>query len=409
MDTYGKGTSLGRILIYILFISVAALLTYNYFKNSDFTSFGKGPNYTSVPTEMQINYVPSEFEFSADDETTLAILTNPNRYKREFDQLIYEFNLSLLNHVGTRMALPDSLMMELEPEYKKNHKLYRQLYYDDFVKIRDTTANLYESWYSDNAANATDALNEVASKHTCHLISNVIMRVLENSGGKIVGIGNGVDTPCGIALTEGLRPMIRRLQDKAAIQDFSLSQGMMEEKIEKAIAELATMEIRDRKGINKQLQTKIWGYEVSSTDIEISAISVLKVGFKLDKFFDIQLDAGRKRVNVTLPKPIVLSHEVFPRVDKLEVGWMRELDKADLNKNINVLRREFRRDAIEDHVMEKAEIQAKELMQLMMQPIISQLGRRYKLRILFKETGESRENRELADEYYQDSDTNIEN
>ena len=405
MDTYGKGTSLGRILIYILFISVAALFTYNYFKNSN---FGKGADYSSVPTEMQINYVPADFEFNADDETTLAILTNPNRYKREFDQLIYDFNLTLINHVATRMGLPDSLKFQLEPEYKKNHKLYRQLYYNDFVKIRDTTANLYESWYSDNAASATDALNEVASKHTCHMVTTVIMSVLESSDGKIVGIGNSVDTPCGIALTEGLRPMIRRLQDKAAIADFSLSQGIMEKKIEKAIAELATMEVRDRKGINKQLQTKIWGYAVSSTDIQVSAISVLKVGFKLDKYFDIKLDSGRKRVNVTLPKPTVLSHEVFPRVDKLEVGWMRELDKADLNKNINVLRREFRRDAIEDHVMEKAEIQAKELMSLMMQPIISQLGRRYKLRVTFKETPETIEDRELANEYYQE-DSNLEN
>ena len=406
MDTYGKGTSLGRILIYILFISIAALLTWNFFKNSN---FGKGPNYTSVPTEMQINYVPSDFEFNADDETTLAILTNPARYKREFDDLVYNFNLTLINHVATRMNLPDSIKMELEPEYKKTHKLYRQLYYNDFVKIRDTTANLHESWYADNAGNATAALNEVASKHTCHLVTNVIMSVLESKDGKIVGIGNGVDTPCGIALTEGLRPMIRRLQDKAAIMDFSASQDMMEEKVERAIAELATMEIRDRKGINKQLQTKIWGYAVSSTDIEVSAISVLKVGFKLDQYFDIKLDAGRKRVNVTLPKPIILSHEVYPRVDKLEVGWMRELDKNDLNKNINVLRREFRRDAMEDHVMEKAEIQAKELMQLMMQPIISQLGRRYKLRILFKETEESIEDRELANEYYENQETNVEN
>jgi len=362
-----------------------------------------------VPTEMQINYVPSDFQFSVDDETTLAILTNPSRYKREFDQLVYDFNVTLINHVATRMNLADSLKLLLEPEYKKNHKLYRQLYFNDFIKIRDTTANIYESWYADNASNATAALNEVASKHTCHLISNVIMSVLEAKGGKIVGIGNGVDTPCGIALTEGLRPMIRRLQDKAAIQDFSNSQEMMEQKVERAIAELATMEVRDRKGINKQLQTKIWGYAVSETDIDISAISVLKVGFKLDRYFEIKLDSGRKRVNVTLPKPIVLSHEVFPRIDKLEVGWMRELDKADLNKNINILRREFRRDAIEDHVMEKAEIQAKELMQLMMQPIISQLGRKYKLRILFKETAESIEDKELANEYYEEQGVNLEN
>ena len=149
-----------------------------------------------------------------------------------------------------------------------------------------------------------------------------------------------------IALQESLKPIIRRLEQTASIKDFSSSKGMLEEKVEKAIAELATMEVRDRKGLNKQLQTKIWGYAVSSTDIEVSAISVLKVGFKLDDFFEIKLDEGRKRIYVNLPAPKVLSHEVYPKIDKLEVGWMRELSNEDFNKNFNVLRQEFRRDAI---------------------------------------------------------------
>ena len=89
-----------------------------------------------------------------------------------------------------------------------------------------------------------------------------------------------MDTPCGVAVTEALRPMLKTLEDRAAIEDFGRSRGLLQEKIERVIAELATLEIRDKKGINKQLQTKIWGFSVSSSDIEISAISVLKVGFK---------------------------------------------------------------------------------------------------------------------------------
>lgn len=403
--TYGKGTSLSKILLYTLFFGICLLLFYNYFKNSDF-SFSNGENYTSIPKEMQIKYIPSEFDFTVDEETTLAILTNPERYQREFNDLIYNFNLSMLNHVATRMDLPDSIKAEIEPAYQKQHPFLRQMYYNDFLKLRDTSANMYESWYGNNFNSATEALNEVASNYSCYLVNQIIMNLVISKGGKIAGTGNSVETPCMIALQESLKPMIRRLEQKAAIKDFSSSKGMLEEKIEKAIAELATMEVRDRKGLNKQLQTKIWGYSISSTDIEVSAISVLKIGFKLDNFFEIKLDEGRKRVYVSLPSPQILSHEVYPKIDKLEVGWMRELSNEDFNKNFNILRQEFRRDAIEDRVFDKAKDQADELMKLMLSPIITQLKGNYKLVIRYQEDPKSMADQEFPE---QNEGRNIEN
>lgn len=402
-NTYGKGTSLSKMLLYTLFFGICLLLFYNYFKNS---SFSNGENYTSIPKEMQIKYIPSEFDFNVDDETTLAILTNPERYQREFNDLIYNFNLSMLNHVANRMDLSDSIKMEIEPTYQKQHPFLRQMYYNDFLKLRDTSANMYESWYGNNFNSATEALNEVASNYSCYLVNQVIMNLVISKGGKIAGIGNSVETPCMIALSESLKPMIRRLEQKAAIKDFSSSKGMLEEKVEKAIAELATMEVRDRKGLNKQLQTKIWGYAVSSTDIEVSAISVLKVGFKLDNFFEIKLDEGRKRIYVNLPAPQVLSHEVYPKIDKLDVGWMRELSNEDFNKNFNVLRQEFRRDAIEDRIYDKAKDQADELMKLMLSPIISQLRGNYKIVIRYQEDPKSLADQEFSN---QNQGGNIEN
>jgi hypothetical protein len=404
-NTYGKGTSLSKVLLYTLFFGICILLFYNYFNNTDL-SFSNGENYTSIPKEMQIKYIPAEFDFRIDDETTLAILTNPERYQREFNDLIYNFNLSMLNHVATRMDLPDSVKMEIEPAYQKQHPFLRQMYYNDFLKLRDTSANIYESWYGNNFNSATEALNEVASNYSCYLVNQIIMNLVISTGGKIAGTGNSVETPCMIALQESLKPMIRRLEQKATIKDFSSSKGMLEEKIEKAIAELATMEIRDRKGLNKQLQTKIWGYSISSTDIEVSAISVLKIGFRLDKFFEIKLDEGRKRVYVSLPAPQVLSHEVYPKIDKLDVGWMRELSNEDFNKNFNVLRQEFRRDAIEGRAFDKAKDQADELMKLMLSPIIIQLKGNYKLVIRYQEDPSSFADQEFPE---QNKSRNIEN
>ncbi len=379
-----KGLGIGSLLLYVTIFSIGGLLLFKYFKNSG----GANPfDYTSVPQEMQVNYVPSDFKYEMDEENTIAILINPHRYRREFNELVYNFNLSMLYHVANRMNLPDSLKQELPAEYEKHHPYLKQLYFNDFVNLRDTTGNEYEAWYDNESTGAVDVMNEVASKYTCFLVNHVIMTMLEAEDGKINAKGSRIDTPCGIALTEALRPMVARLQDRAAVNDFTRSKGMLEERVEKVIAELATMEVRDKKGLNKQLQTKVWGYAVSSSDIEVSAISMLKVGFKLDDYFNVDINQKSKLVTITLPEPRILSHEVYPKIDKLDIGWMREVKDFDLNKNFNLLRGEFRRDALNSDIMDKAKDNAESLMVLMFEPLVKNIHKNYKVRVKYKNMG----------------------
>ncbi len=370
-----KGMGIGKLLIYVTFISICAFVLFNYFKNT---------RAATVPSDMQINYIPAEFNYDLDEENALAILNNPQRYRREFNDLVYNFNLSILHHVAQRMNLSDSVKLNLEPAYKEHHPYLRQLYYNDFIRLRDSTANLYEAWYENESSSAANVLNEVASKYTCFLVNHVIMTMVKSQDGKISVQGRKVDTPCAIAMTEALRPMITRLRERASIDDFSRSKDLMAEKVEKMIAELATVEVRDKKGLTKQMQTKIMGINVSTTDMEISAISILKAGFDLAEFFDIKLNEKSKMVTVTMPAPKILSHEVYPKVDKLDIGWMREINNSDFNKNFNILRREFRRDAINDGIYEKSKQQAREIMNLLLNPVLVNLGGKYRLNVKFK-------------------------
>jgi len=386
-----KGLNLGKLIVYTTIISVGAWFFYNYYQNNI-------SDYTAIPKEMQISYVPSDFNYEVDEEVALAVLSNPHRYRREFNELIYNFNLSLLHHVANRMDMPDSLKIHLQEEYDQHHAYLKQMYFNDFITIRDTTSNLYEAWYNNEQTSAVEVMNEVASKYSCFLVNHVIMTLLDSTNGQFMAKGRKVDTPCGIAMTEALRPLIKRLQDRAAVADFSRAKGLMEEKVERVIAELATMEVRDKKGITKQMQTKIWGISVSSTDIEVSAISLLKVGFKLDQYFELKLDEKKKVVTVRLPQPQILSHEVYPKVDKLDIGWLREVETDDFNRNFNILRSEFRREALESDLMEKSKNQAKELMQMMLGPLVSQVGKNYKLTVRFQKKKSYDDSPELATE-----------
>jgi len=375
--------SMGKILIYISIISVAAVLLGRYLINS--WGGGSGGGFSS-PKEVQINYIPADFDYQIDDERALEVLANPQRNRKEFNELVYNFNLSLLNHVARRMDLPDTLQASIRDEYEKHHPYLRQLYYNDFTTLMDTTGNLYQSWYENEYSGAVSVMKEVASKYTCFLVNHVISSLLKETNGSWIGKGRNVDTPCGIAMSEGLKPMMDRLRERAAITDFERSKGLMEEKVEKAIAELATMEIRDKKGLSKTMQTKFLGVSVSSTNLEVSAISILKVGFKIDKYFRIDVNSVSKQVVVELPEPTILSHEVYPKVDKLNIGWLREVQDKDFNKNFNLLRDEFRKDALDDNVLEKAKQQADELMRLMLGPVVSSFDNQYKLKITFRKT-----------------------
>ncbi|MEL7020869.1 MAG: DUF4230 domain-containing protein [Bacteroidota bacterium] len=379
-----------RTILYVLLAIFVGVVLFRYY-GSNITDGGgllggttDDQTYTEIPQEYQMKYVPSDFKPDIDEEMAMAVLSNPHRYRREFNDLVYNVNMDILQHVAKRMGLADSIRVQLQGAYDEHHPYLRNLYFNDFVALQDTTSNTYRSWYNNESSSAVDAVNEVASKYTCFLVNTVLSTLIRTYDGRIAAKGSGINTPCGLALTEGLRPLIERMEKRAAIRDFSASKGLMEERVEKAIAELATMEVTDKKGLNRQVNTKVFGIEVSKSDVEITAISTLKVGFKLNQYLDIQLDEREGTVVVTLPQPQILSHEVYPKIDNLSIGWMREVSNEDFNRNFNALREDFRRDALESDLMDKARAQAREVMNLMLGPVINSMSQDYELRVQFQ-------------------------
>ncbi|MCB0528166.1 MAG: DUF4230 domain-containing protein [Saprospiraceae bacterium] len=380
----GKGSIFGKQILLLALVSIGGIILYKAFFSEG------GMNLFQSPKGVQLTYVPSDFQPNLDEEATLRILSNPEEHKREFDELVYNFNLSLLYHVANRMALPDSLKRRLEPEYQKHHEYLKSLYYNDFVAIKDTTAGLYETWYNDNANQAVQVFREVAGKYTCFFVTQILATLIKADGGRLMAKGKDVDNPCGIAIREGLQPMVNRLQKRAEIIDFSASRGLLKEKVRKGIAELATYELRSRLGIDKTLQYKLLGFSISQTDIRVEAISVVKAGFKLDRYFDVTFSPKKGIIYVTLPPPTILSHEVYPRVDKLDVGFLAGINEKDMNERFNELRRQFRQDAIDNEkVLDKAKIRADSVMQLILGPVVKSINRNYKLQLRFQDMPET--------------------
>lgn len=376
------GTTFGKQLILLALVCVAGVLVYKTF-------FGDGISglFSGGRKDVQLTYVPSDFQPNLDEEATLKILSDPAKNRQQFDALVYNFNLSLLYHVANRMGLPDSLKRQLEPLYRLQHDYLKSMYYNDFVALKDTTASLYETFYQDNGNQAVQIFNEVAGKYTCFFVTQIMATLLKVTDGRFAARGKQVLTPCDIAINEALRPMVERLQKRAAIYDFSASRGLLKEKVRQGIAELGTYELRSRLAMDKTLQYKVFGFSISETDIQIEAISVVKAGFKLDQFFDVTFSPNKGIVYVKLPQPTILSHEVYPRVDKLDVGFLAGISGQELNENFNELRRQFRDDAINnEHVLDHAKARADTVMQLMLGPVVKSMGRNYKLEVRFEGT-----------------------
>jgi hypothetical protein len=377
-DGGGEEVSFGKKMLLFTLICGAGFLLFKAFGDDS-------PVQSSIPRAMTVTYVPSDFKMNLDDAKTLEILSNPQRYKTEFDQLILDFNTNLVVHVVNRMGLNGQLKAAAVAEYRKMHPYVRQMYFNDFVGLSDTTSQIYAAWYENGSTSAVDLLNEVASKYTCFFVTNVISTILKTQDGKLAVKGSKIETPCGIALTEGVRPMVARLQKTAAIRDFSQAHGMMRERVERAITELAVMEVKDKKGIKVQNNSKLLGYSVSSTEFELVAVSIMKIGFNLQNAFNVTADDKTKTIIITLPQPQILSHEVYPKVENLDIGFMRDLSSQDFNDNINKLRQAFREDAQQSDIFEKSKVRATEVMQLMMQPAVRNIDKSYKVAVRFQQ------------------------
>jgi len=375
-----------RSLITLAIAGVLLFFGYNHYKNLGTATGGiidiftpKGGSYEK--RDFKVKYKATDFSYKIDDAYTLKLLSDPTNHRREFNNFLYEYNMALLSHLGKRMGFTEDLMISARDKYNDHHAYIKDLYYKDFMKLRTGSNKATDTWYRQDESKAVEAFNEVSSKYTCFMVNHILTSILETKNGYLEVEGRQINEPCTIALDEGIAPMMRRLKERAIVDDFTRSRGMLSEKVENTISELATMEVRDKKGLRRKLQSQVMGYNVSSTDIDISAISILKAGFDLNAFFDIRMNEKTKDLIVTLPQPKILSHEVYPRVDKLDVGWMRSISDKDFNDNFNLLREQFRKDAVTSDIFKKSKLKVVDVLEILLSPLLSD---GYSLKVEFK-------------------------
>ena len=205
-----QGIGTAQLLIVVAILGILGVLGYKALKNTP-------GSFLAGPAEYELQYQPADFKYNIDTETALAVLQNPKRYRREFDDLVHDINTDILGHVSRRLGLNDSLQQAVLIEYDRQHPQLTELYYQDFMRLRDTSAALYETWYEEGGQKVTAIFEEVASNYTCFMLNKVLAAVIRTRNGNILARGADVQNPCSIAMGEALRPLVARMAERAAI------------------------------------------------------------------------------------------------------------------------------------------------------------------------------------------------
>ena len=103
---------LKQLMLWVL-VAAAAYFGYNLYTGNS------NQQISSIPRAMQITYMPADFKINLNEGPALEVLGNPQKYKREFSDLIFQFNSALVTHVCNRMGLDENTRALCLEEYRK--------------------------------------------------------------------------------------------------------------------------------------------------------------------------------------------------------------------------------------------------------------------------------------------------
>lgn len=334
--------------------------------------------YIEISEEVDFKLIKN---FDKDIESNIEIISNPITNESKLFDLFRKINISIFNHICERINITGNIKNEIIKTYERKHRHLFNMFYDDLINSRENEPSLYDEWYEEYRYKSLTNFSECFKKNISFYISHVFATVIKTAklptifnNGKRISLG-------GIGLNEIFNPLIKKVKIQAAINDFSLAKGLLNLEVTKEISELCTYEIRDRKGLNKEIMAKILGIPFQKVVTEISAISIMKIGIDLNSDIDFYIDGDL--LVIELPEPKILTHEVYPKFDNFFLAWSGEFKVSHLNKMLNELRVEFRRVALENNCFEISKTKTESIINQTLIKLLKKFNLVFKVKIRF--------------------------
>ena len=308
---------------------------------------------------------------------------NPKDY-RVFSQSVKQIHGTILEFLSEKLGLTEEEQQSVLEHYNEYHEGFAGDYYKQLTKLNKSTfSDKEKSFVTYDTVQSVGNLSSILSSNICNL-AGFILTLATTQSKYSSPMGMFLGKPCQFLLSKALNPIVRELKRLAVIKDLTVSKISLRKHIREMIVEMGTVKDSFRTVIDEEYILKlILGLE-SRANFSLHVKSIVKAGFKLDKFFKLEFDHETKEIVLTLPEPEILSNEIDARVMDMENGWFVKIDKDKINR-VNRKARQWSYDvAIESGILKNAKKNAGIILKTIFQPIVMAMDPDYKISIRFK-------------------------
>lgn len=340
-----------------------------------------------IDTEEQTQFQPNlDFDRITNSIPKPGEVSNSKSFNG-FSQSLKQIHGGILDFLSEKLELTEEERQSVQTNYNEYHEKFAGDYYNQLIELNKSTfSGKEETFITYGTAQSVRNLSSILSSNICNLAGFVITVTTAHSQ-KTSPLGMLLGKPCQFLLSVGLNPILRELKRRAVIQDFTISKVSLIQHFREMIVELGTVKESFRAVFDEAYTVKLILGLKSEAKLKLRVKSIVKAGFKLDKFFNLEFDHGAKNIVLTLPEPEILSNEIDARVKKLENGWFVKIDEEKLNRENQKVREWSYDKAIESEMLKDARRNAKLILKTIFQPILLSTDPEYKISIKFKSSG----------------------
>jgi hypothetical protein len=323
--------------------------------------------------------IDTKLNISTDKFIEGIIKLDGEKPSQSFKDAVNSVYSRVILKVADRYGLSETEKKKVLSEYSN---ISNELVQEHFNKLQSLSKKR-ESFPSSNLVRlerhaVANDFNTLLTDNICSASSLILTYATLDREFKIL-----LNKSCGFLLQGIVNPWAEEMKARGLVIDITKSKHEIEKHTRQVIAELATSEDQINKTLTneyKRTLLKGWWIEYDSVaSLKIEAKSIVKAGFKLDKKSAIRIVPSTQTIHVTLPKAIILSNSVEYKILDDKNDFFNHISTERRNSALDELRRSSEQSAIQNGILNKAEINAENIIRYFYSPITNLPGSPFKV------------------------------
>jgi hypothetical protein len=245
-----------------------------------------------------------------------------------FKGIADQLNLTVIRFIASELGISQSDTAAILDEYYKRNSVVIDNIHKSMVVAKSSLATgrtdtIYKNY---NAVNSfADSIAGYACDFAALPTLSKLQTTLSDDGEDGDLLSFSLKMPCVKILSQSIIPIINYLKDQAIIQDVEVIKVTLEGQLRNSVLQLATAE--DAYDFNvhdawSRTVDLIFWKPTSTTSIDAAVKAHVKAGFDLKEKFSMEVNHNDKKIIIKLPRPTILSNEIYMTFDQAREGWI---------------------------------------------------------------------------------------